>query len=86
MMGRNSVLAKFTGTTSCGFVHGVEYRVKIFTHTYKGHNWIWVKDLQGVACCPYDTIQAIADNWEIPSSGKNVVTDHPVSNRIMEDV
>lgn len=58
------IKAKFIGQTSCGFISNQVYKIKIFTD--KQNSYIWVKDLNSSARCPYSNIKTLSENWEIP--------------------
>ena len=78
------VEARFIGETSCGFVSGFVYELQIYTDS----RWVWVRDRNSAAKCPYSSIKTLAENWEIPTKedfrryGPGEV---PVSNRIWDD-
>ena len=78
------VCARFIGETSCGFVSGRTYELEIFTDS----RWVWVKDKHSGAKCPYASIKALGNNWEIPSNEPfrfGEAGEMPVSNRIWDD-
>lgn len=58
------ILGRFIGETSCGFVKGAVYDLVISTDTK--NYFVWVKDKNGSGVCPYSSIRALAENWEIP--------------------
>ena len=53
------MVAKFIGKTSCGFITGKVYDIKIYTRD----NLIIIEDLQSNATCPYSSIKTVNDNW-----------------------
>lgn len=57
--------ARFTGNTSCGFITGWLYEVKV--ERRRGSPYLWVIDLHGPGRCPYGTIKDIAANWRMPA-------------------
>lgn len=60
----STVIARFIGRDSCGFIHGRIYHLKIFTNGYD--EYLWVKSKYGKGLCPYSSIKTLAKNWEIP--------------------
>ena len=84
-----TVDAKIIGQTSCGFVTGRKYRIKITTSVQrikpffsaKQTNWLWVFDTCGAAKCPYASIKLLAANWEIPINSETEQMN-PISNRV----
>lgn len=78
------VTARFIGQTSCGFVPDHVYELDIFTES----RWVWVRDRHSPAKCPYESIGALGDNWEIPSKKPfrfAEVWELPASDRIWGD-
>jgi len=53
------MVAKFIGKTSCGFITGEIYSIKIYTRD----NFIIIEDTQSEAICPYSSIKVVNDNW-----------------------
>lgn len=75
------VTGRFIGETSCGFVWGFVYELNLFTDS----KWIWAKDRNSAAACPYSSIKTLAENWEIPAKEpfrRHGAEEMPVSNRI----
>lgn len=60
---------RFIGQTSCGFVHNHQYFLKsrVGTCVIGGKNvcCIVLTDVNSRACCPYDSIESLLQNWEI---------------------
>lgn len=58
------MIARFIGQDgSLGFRTGKKY---VITLDQGGqHNWIWVKEMFGRSC-PYESIDALERNWELP--------------------
>lgn len=85
MFQRNRIKARFIGSTSCGFISGFTYEIKIYTD--KKDKYVWVKDLHGYGICPYSSIDTLAKNWEIPTHkdfNKNLrICDYPPSNNLI---
>jgi len=78
------VKARFIEETSCGFVSGFVYELQIYTDS----RWVWVRDRNSAAQCPYSSIKTLAENWEIPAkedSRRYRPFGMPVSNRIWDD-
>lgn len=70
-----NVVGKFIGETSCGFVSGNAYHIKIF----QDGPYISVRNRHGTGYCPYSSIQTLASNWEIPLK-RDVKNEFPVGN------
>lgn len=78
------VKARFIGETSCGFVSGFVYELQIYTDS----RWVWARDRNSAAKCPYSSIKTLAENWEIPAKGDSRryrPFRMPVSNHIWDD-
>lgn len=75
-----NVTGRFIGSTSCGFVSGNVYRIKIGADG----PYISVRDIHGSGYCPYRSIATLSQNWEIPPS-KDVVNVYPVGNHVGDD-
>ena len=71
---------KFIGQTSCGFVTGNVYTVKMKLDG----PYISLKDVRGPGYCPYKSIATLAQNWDIPYS-KDHVNEYPIGNLSMGD-
>ena len=67
------IKARFIGSTSCGFITGFVYYIRIYTDS--NDKYVWVKNLRGLGLCPYRSIKTLAENWEIPVKDEFVV-DH----------
>lgn len=75
-----NVTGRFIGNTSCGFVSGNVYHLKMYT----SGPYIILRDRQGSGYCPYSSIANVAQNWEIPNT-QDVVNIYPVGNHIGDD-
>lgn len=75
-----NITGRFIGQTSCGFVSGNVYHLKM----YVDGPYISLRDRRGPGYCPYSSISTLAQNWEIPSM-KDVINEHPVGNHIGDD-
>lgn len=60
-----NVKGRFIGTTSCGFITGKVYRIKIGADG----PYISVRDVHDSRYCPYSSIATLSQNWEIPVKG-----------------
>ena len=65
------IQAKFKGSSSCGFQHGLTYNL-LTKNTYqklspcgKKKPYIWIFDWNSNAKCPYESLSAFLDNWEV---------------------
>lgn len=57
------MIARFIGQNgSMGFKTGKKYVISL--DQGGKNNWIWVKEMFGRAC-PYESIEAVARNWDI---------------------
>lgn len=57
--------ARFIGETSCGFISGWLYEVRV--ERRPGSPYLWVVDLHSPGRCPYTTVGTLAANWRIPA-------------------
>jgi len=71
------IKAKFIGQTSCGFISNHVYQIKIFTD--KNSQYIWVKDKNSRAKCPYSSIKTLSQNWEIPTKDEFSKIEIPIN-------
>lgn len=71
------VQGRFIGNTSCGFVSGQVYDLRLFTK----NGFLWAADAHSRAKCPYISIHALSLNWEIPVKS-DVPIEICVSNNI----
>lgn len=64
------MIAKFIGTTSMGFIHGRLYSIYtdinpiLRSGVFQGY-CICLYDMTSTAWCPYGSLEALLQNWEI---------------------
>lgn len=63
------IRAKYIGrNNSCGFVLN---RIYVLNERISSDGYIVLSDSKGYAMCPYDSIQAVVNNWNIIEVFKN---------------
>lgn len=67
------IQAKFKGSSSCGFQHGLTYNLISRNETRsflfcKPKTYIWIFDMNSNAKCPYSSLEAFLRNWEVISN------------------